>query len=126
MPNIKQGKLPKPPVDPVQEALAALWQLPRGSARGAEHFKLIVEDALKHPRSAGLVEEAGRAWGLTPEDARELRAKIEGRVKPDMPAPGTVRVLVDVAEREREEWKLLNSPARRGEWDPFFKAAHVG
>jgi hypothetical protein len=86
-------------------------------------LKQVVEEAIKHPSKLAFVEEAALAWGLSAVEALELRDEAEraarDQMEPKGPAPGTVRVLVDVAERQRDEEAMLNSPARRGDWNPF-------
>ena len=123
MRNVKQGKLPKPATDPVQVALAAIKQLPQETPRSSTYLKQVVEEAIKHPSKLALVEEAALAWGLSPVKALEMRNEAEraarDQMKPKGPAPGIVRVLVDVAERQWEEEAMLNSPERRGDWNPF-------
>ena len=47
------------------------------------------------------------------------RSAARDQMKPKGPAPGIVRVLVDVVERQREEEAMPNSPERRGDWNPF-------
>jgi hypothetical protein len=47
------------------------------------------------------------------------RLYVEEVMKPKGPAPGTVRVLGEEAMREREQERMLNSPALRGEFNPF-------
>ena len=46
--KLKEGKLPKPSSDSIEEALAALKQLP-GTKKGRELLRRIVEDAIKQP-----------------------------------------------------------------------------
>jgi hypothetical protein len=56
-------------------------------------------------------------------DAQDVRAEVERAaldlMKASKPAPGTVTVNLDLAERQLWERALADNPARHGEYNPF-------
>jgi hypothetical protein len=126
MSNLKRGSpIPKPAADPLDCALAELKKLPVGErlAKGKPYLRTIVEIVLKHPNRSAAIEDADIACGAGIVKARDLRAEVERAaidlLNPPKPAPGTVTVNVELAERMRREWRQLDEPARRGDYNPF-------
>jgi hypothetical protein len=102
MGNIKQGKLPRPPADPLQEALAALKQIPAVERfeKGKDHLRLIIETVLARPYLSAAIEEAALLCGKSLIDAMDLRCEVEraSMVKPE------------VSQTEREIVRVLTDP----------------
>ena len=100
MSRLKQGNLPRPPVDPVQEALAALKRIPQAErfAKGQDLLRTIIEGVLKHPHLSAAIEEAAIACGKSIVEAMDLRVEVErAAIKPEPPAAPSniVRVVTD-------------------------------
>src|SRR6516165_6009825 len=98
--NLKQGNLPKPPADPLQDALTALERIPAVDRfeKGKDHLRLIIETVLARPGLSAAVETAALLLGKDPIEAIELRADVErAAIKPDVPQTRSdvVRVLTD-------------------------------
>ena len=101
MGNIKQGKLPRPPLDPIQSALAALRQIPAAERyeKGKDHLRAIIEMVMARPQLSAVIEEAAVLCGKSIIEAQDLRTEVEraSTVKPE-PSPlqrEIVRVLTD-------------------------------
>jgi hypothetical protein len=125
--NIKRGKLPRPPLDPIQAALAGLRKLSRTKRfeRGQDYLKVIVEEVFRQPHRAGAIEEAGAMCGLTCARAEALRCEVEkaalDRATAPPPARSSDHVTINTAllERMRERDALEDRPERHGIYDPF-------
>jgi hypothetical protein len=88
MVNLKQGKLPLPPSDPIQSALDELKRLPQAErfAKGQAFLRTIIEEVLKRPFLSAAVEEAAVLCGKSLIDAMDLRQDVErASMKPEVP-----------------------------------------
>jgi len=118
----RQPPLPREPVDPLGEALAALRKLPEGKryARGKDHLRTIIEAVLARPHLGVAVEEAAILLGKSIVEAQDLRAEVEraSMVKPEAPPlqREIVRVLTDP---ERVLAMRQEGPSVVSEYNPF-------
>ena len=122
MSNIKHSNLPRPPVDPVQEALAALKKIPQAErfTKGQDLLRALVKETLKHPHLSAVIEEAALLCGKFIVEAMDIRAEVErAAMKPEPPAAPSNIVRV-VTEPERV-LALRNEGRGRVIWDynPF-------
>jgi hypothetical protein len=119
--NLKQGNLPRPPVDPLDDALTELKRLPEAErfSKGQSFLRTIIEETLKRPHLSGAVETAAMLCGKTMIEAIDLRAEVErAAMKSETPPvrSDVVRVLTDpdTILRMRE-----SSPKVISEYNPF-------
>jgi hypothetical protein len=119
--NLKSGKLPKPPEDPIQEALNELKRLPQAErfSKGQPFLRTIIEEVLKRPHLSAAIEEAALLVGKNLIEAIDLRADVErAAMKSEAPPVRSeiVRVLTDpeIIGRMRE-----SGPRVVSEYNPF-------
>jgi hypothetical protein len=98
--NLKQGKLPKPPEDPIQSALNELNRLPAAERfeKGQSFLRTIIEETLKRPHLSAAIEEAALLVGKDPIEAIDLRADVErAAMRPEAPPvkSDVVKVICD-------------------------------
>jgi hypothetical protein len=121
MTNLKQGKLARPPEEPIQSALDELKRLPQAErfAKGQAFLRTIIEEVLKRPYLSAAVEEAALLVGKNPIEAIDLRADVERAAMKPEAAPvrsDVVKVLTDpdTILRIRE-----SGPRVISEYNPF-------
>jgi hypothetical protein len=121
MTNLKQGKLARPPEDPIQSALNELKRLPAAErfAKGQSFLRTIIEETLKRPHLSAAIEEAAIACGKNMIEAMEIRTEVErAAMRPEAPPvrSDVVRVLTDpdTILRMRE-----SGPRVVSEYNPF-------
>jgi len=100
MTNLKQGKLARPPEDPIQSALNELKRLPAAErfAKGQSFLRTIIEETLKRPHLSAAIEEAALLVGKDPIEAIDLRADVErAAMRPEAPPvkSDVVKVICD-------------------------------
>lgn len=123
----RQPGLPREPVDPLEEAMAALRKLPEGQRweHGKEHLVKIFELVLGRPERSAVIEEAARLCGLGIVRAQEIRSEVEQKaleitlekMKPKPVPENIVRVICDpeTVMRMREAGR----PRVSWEYNPF-------
>src|SRR6516162_7821988 len=109
MTNLKQGKLARPPEDPIQSALNELKRLPAAErfSKGQSFLRTIIEETLKRPHLSAAIEEAAIACGKNMVEAMEIRTEVErATMRPEAPPmkSDVVKVICDpeVVGRMRE------------------------
>jgi hypothetical protein len=119
MSKLKQGKLEKPSVDPLEALIAEIKKVPENerATKGRALLGEIIAAVMKAPHRSTMIEDAALAWGLPIGKAADLRGEVE-RAALDQreqlkPASNVVRVNLEVAEQQRARLR-----ASADEWDP--------
>jgi hypothetical protein len=118
MSKLKQGKLERPPIDPLEALIAEIKKVPENerATKGRALLGEIIAAVMKAPHRSTMIEDAALAWGLPIGKAADLRMEIERAAIDQMKPPqasDTVRVNLEVAEQQRARLK-----ASADEYDP--------
>jgi hypothetical protein len=121
MSNLKSGKLPRPPLDPIQSALDELKRLPESErfSKGQAFLRTIIEEVLKRPHLSAAIEEAALLVGKNLIEAIDLRADVERAAMKSEGPPVRSEVVRVICDPEIIGRMRASGPRVISEYNPF-------